>query len=158
EMVSELETWRAQPKRWTISSPERAGARPEGVRDRAGSARDPELIVLVRNLAQLEAALRAGVQTLYCEFEDVKKYREAVPLARASSGWAGSGKSIWVAPPRIFKPGEEWILHQVRACEADGYLIRNHDHLKFFAEDRGVGDFSLNVANRLSADYFKNRY
>ena len=54
--------------------------------------------------------------------------------------------------------GEEWILKQVRSCNADGYLVRNYDHLKFFAECRRVGDFSLNVANRLAADYFKNQF
>ena len=63
-----------------------------------------------------------------------------------------------MAPPRIFKSGEEWILKQVRSCEADGYLIRNYDHLKFFAADRRVGDYSLNVANGLAADYFKNQF
>ena len=65
---------------------------------------------------------------------------------------------ILVAPPRIFKTGEEWILKQVRSCEADGYLVRNYDHLKFFADCRRVGDFSLNVANGLTADYFKNHF
>jgi putative protease len=68
------------------------------------------------------------------------------------------GPSIWVAPPRITKPGEEWILNQVRSCEADGYLVRNHDHLAFFAADRKRGDFSLNVANPLTAEYLISRY
>jgi putative protease len=63
-----------------------------------------------------------------------------------------------VAPPRIFKTGEEWILNQVRSCNADGYLVRNYDHLSFFASDRRVGDFSLNIANALTADYFKNKF
>jgi putative protease len=125
----------------------------------------PELAVLVRNLGQLEAALRCGVETLYCEFDDPKKYREAVALVK-TSGSRGLSPStlndqpstLWVAPPRIFKTGEEWILNQVRSCEADGYLIRNYDHLKFFAGCRCVGDFSLNVANPLTADYFVNRY
>jgi putative protease len=61
--------------------------------------------------------------------------------------------SIWVAPPRVFKPGEEWILKQVRSSDADGYLVRNHDHLAFFKTDRCRGDFSLNVANPLTAEY-----
>jgi putative protease len=127
------------------------------------------LIVLVRNLAQLEAALQCGVTTVYCEFEDPKKYREAV--TRARDAWQVTSDvnfpspvtrhlspSIWVAPPRIFKTGEEWTLEQVRSCNADGYLARNYDHLKFFAHDRRIGDFSLNVANRLAADYFKNKF
>ena len=49
---------------------------------RVPHSRTPHLIVLVRSLAQLEAALNSGVETLYCEFEDPKKYREAVALAR----------------------------------------------------------------------------
>ena len=100
-----------------------------------------ELIVLVRNLPQLEAALKCGVRTVYCEFEDPKKYREAVTIFHTAYGCStpsslqhpSSQPGIWVAPPRIFKTGEEWILKQVRSCEADGYLVRNYDHLKFFA-------------------------
>ena len=37
-------------------------------------------------------------------------------------------------------------------------LVRNYDHLKFFADTRRVGDFSLNVANKISAGYFKNHF
>ena len=62
--------------------------------------------------------------------------------------------TIWVAPPRITKPGENWILQQVRSCQADGFLVRNYDHLQFFAQNRCIGDFSLNVANSLTADHF----
>jgi putative protease len=120
--------------------------------DEKGSKRSADLIVLVRSIAQLEAALKSGVRTVYCDFENPKRYRDAVDLVRKSD------VEIFVAPPRIFKMGEEWTLKQVRSCEADGYLVRNYDHLKFFANDRRVGDFSLNVANRLTADYFKNKF
>jgi U32 family peptidase len=127
------------------------------------------LIALVRNLPQLEAALQCGVTTVYCEFEDPKKYREAVTRARDAWRVARGANSpstvnrqpspaVFVAPPRIFKPGEEWTLEQVRSCNADGYLVRNYDHLRFFANDRRIGDYSLNVANRLAADYFKNQF
>jgi putative protease len=54
--------------------------------------------------------------------------------------------------------GEEWTLKQVRSCEADGYLVRNYDHLAFFANERRVGDYSLNIANRLAAEYFKSEF
>jgi putative protease len=124
------------------------------------------LIVLVRNLPQLEAALQCGIETIYCDFEDPKKYREAVTLfhtARSCSNPSSilnppSSPGIFVAPPRIFKTGEEWILNRIRSCNADGYLIRNYDHLKFFSDSRCVGDFSLNVANPLTAEYFKNKF
>jgi len=111
-----------------------------------------QLIVLVRTLPQLESALAAGITTVYCEFENLRLYREAV----ARKPQISNPKSqVYVAPPRITKPGEEWMLKQVRACDADGYLVRNYDHLAFFAGDRCVGDFSLNVANALTAAYLK---
>jgi putative protease len=130
---------------------------------------DPALVVLVRTFAQLEAALKCGVETVYCEFENPKKYREAVERARdvwrvaydtdsPSPATRRPSPAIFVAPPRIFKAGEEWILQQVRSSNADGYLVRNYDHLNFFANDRRRGDYSLNIANRFAADYFKNKF
>jgi putative protease len=169
----ELERLRAQPKRWTLNVLP-ASCRQIHSKTSGGTseARLVELIVLVRTLPQLEATLQCGVTTVYCEFEDPKKYREAVTLFHTAHGCsvsqsstlnsdksrAGPQPSIWVAPPRIFKPGEEWTLEQVRSCNADGYLVRNYDHLKFFANDRRIGDYSLNIANRLAADYFKNKF
>jgi putative protease len=160
EAVGELEAQRIKPLRWTL---EDQGSR---IEEKATVAppfpqpltRDtPHLIALVRNLAQLDAVLRCGVETLYCDFEDPKKYREAVCRFR-NSALRTPHSALLVAPPRIFKMGEEWTLKQVRSCEADGYLIRNYDHLRFFAGDRCVGDYSFNVANRLTADYFKNKF
>ena len=173
EVAVELEKQRATPKRWTLKTG--SSRREEALTEKPGTdqslltsaATMAELIVLVRNLAQLEAALTCGVTTVYCEFEDPKKYREAVTLFRTAHGCStpssilhpsSSPPGIFVAPPRIFKMGEEWTLQQVRACNADGYLVRNYDHLKFFADDRRVGDYSLNIANRLAADYFKNKF
>jgi U32 family peptidase len=156
EVVGQLDVLRRKPKRWRLSEEPQL---PHLVPVRTESAsKEAELIVLVRNQAQLETALQCGINTFYCEFEDPKKYREAVRTAHESFGCAGPQRSIWVAPPRITKMGEEWILNQVLSSNADGYLVRNYDHLKFFAQHRRVGDFSLNVANALTADYFKNRF
>ena len=171
EVVAELEKQRATPKRWQLVAAdvrrrrEDANSTEEFASSRRRLPEAAELIVLVRNLAQLDAALQCGIQTIYCDFEDPKKYREAVLTFHESFGCKAlhpsaltPQPSIWVAPPRIFKSGEEWTLEQVRSCNADGYLVRNHEHLKFFAKDRRVGDFSLNVANHLTADYFKNQF
>jgi putative protease len=150
-----------QPRRWTLLEQSSKFQVPNSSSEDCA----PELIVLVRDLAQLEAALRCGVQTVYCDFENPKKYREAVTLFHTAHGCNVQESAarkhpsgIFVAPPRIFKMGEEWTLQQVRSSNADGYLVRNYDHLKFFANDRRVGDFSLNTANRLTAEYFKNRF
>jgi len=185
ELVAELEQQRTQPKRWTIrlgqvsslssnfvqggcsqssspnSSPSETVALETGKSSVLHSQRDagaPYLVILVRNLSQLEAALRCGARTVYCDFENPRKYRDAVQLAHCASGCDGPSCEIFVAPPRIFKPGEVWQLEQVRSSNADGYLVRNYDHLQFFSGCRCVGDFSLNIANHLSADYFLNRF
>ncbi|MEL7069012.1 MAG: DUF3656 domain-containing protein [Cyanobacteria bacterium J06581_3] len=117
----------------------------------APSTTAPAFIVLVRNVSQLQAAIEAGINTIYCEFENPVRYREAIATARADS----STVQIFVAPPRITKPSEYYILEQVKKANADGYLVRNYDHLAFFAEERCIGDFSLNVANPLTASYYK---
>ncbi|HLP01556.1 MAG TPA: U32 family peptidase [Opitutaceae bacterium] len=161
DVVSQLDELRAAPHRWTLVSDGATAAWPK--RDEAALAAAasaaPELIVVIRHLRQLDAVLPlAGIETVYCEFENPKHYREAVARFRAhreSLGAAGAARSIWVAPPRVFKPGDEWILKQVRSCDADGYLVRNFDHLAFFADCRRRGDFSLNVANEWSADHFR---
>ncbi len=169
EAVAELERQRALPLRWTLNVVPASGwqnkSQENGPSGRMPEARSAELIVLVRDLAQLEATLKCGVTTVYCDFEDPKKYREAVTRFHTARGCADSQPSIlnpepsiWVAPPRIFKPGEEWTLNQVRSCNADGYLVRNYNHLRFFAADRRIGDYSLNIANRLAADHFKSTF
>jgi U32 family peptidase len=181
KFVEELEALRSRPKRWQLNSeplthltgaladsasesteqtfPHEPNDVNGGVRQSKDAA---ELIVLVRNLGQLETVLRSSVKTVYCEFEDPKKYREAVAMVRAHNNCDCTNSTepveVFVAPPRIFKTGEEWILKQVHSSEADGYLVRNYDHLNFFKAERCVGDFSLNVANSLAAEYFVSRF
>ncbi len=157
ETAAELERLCAVPLRWAVQE----FSRPD-FSTQPPSAAAPELIAVIRLLEQLDAAWSAGARTVYCEFENPKHYRAAVTrfreLQTTEGGAAATTASIWVAPPRIFKPGEEWILQQVRSCNADGYLVRNYDHLAFFAGDRKRGDFSLNVANPWTADYFLRRH
>ncbi|MDF5709338.1 MAG: DUF3656 domain-containing protein [Nostoc sp. S4] len=155
DIVAQLEELRSQPKRWQLNS--NVSFQDLLPSSSSLSLSSPSLIVLVRNLKQLQAALKAGIETLYCEFEEIRAYREAVQLVHQQRQQSLL-PTIWVAPPRITKPGENWILQQVHASKADGYLIRNYEQLQFFAQDRCIGDFSLNVANPLTADYFQQRY
>jgi putative protease len=171
-VAAEVETLRARPRRWTIATQVEAvgSSRPDSIIASQGplgttapTDTAPEIVVVIRELPQLEAAWSAGARTIYCEFENPKHYREAVATFRQlqATQLQPSGTvpaSIWVAAPRVFKPGEEWIVKQVLSCEADGYLVRNYDHLEWFAGKRVRGDFSLNVANPLTADYFVNRH
>jgi putative protease len=157
ELAAKLDALRAEPLRWQISAIDPAAAIAIAPAERVAAPAEPELIPVVRTMAQLEAAATSAT-TIYAEFEDPKRYREAVKYVRDFSLREGKKIEIWVAPPRIFKSGEEWILKQVRSCEADGYLARNYDHLEFFQHDRRRGDFSLNVANPLTAEYFIAEY
>ncbi|MCC6415317.1 MAG: U32 family peptidase [Opitutaceae bacterium] len=161
-VITELDRQRAAPKRWMVGAV--ASNRPvwmlsgEGRLGTTAPTLSPEVIAVIRNLDQVAPAWAAGARTIYCEFENPKHYRDAVAQFRGLQAGRPNDSSIWVAPPRIFKPGEEWILQQVRSAGADGYLVRNHEHLRYFAADRKRGDFSLNVANPLTAEYFITRY
>jgi putative protease len=114
---------------------------------------EAQLIILCRSLAQLAAVLALGEKQLYVDFADIREYREAVGQAHAA------GATIYLATPRIQKPGELGMFHLLAKQQADGVLVRNFGGLQFFTE-RGiprVGDFSLNVTNELTADYYRQR-
>jgi putative protease len=159
EMVSQLEELLAQPKVWQLNSQASYAdllPTPTGGRSSKSSAEfaSAELIPLVRSLPQLEAVLELGMPTIYCELEDPRAYRQAVQQV-----WqANYPAQIWLAPPRITKPGENYILEQVRQAGGDGILVRNYDQLAFFVDVPQIGDFSLNVANPITASYYKTKF
>ncbi len=110
-----------------------------------------ELSVLCRSMDQLGAAIECGVRTVYCDFEDPRRYREAVGGFRAG---AAGGARILLATPRILKPGEAGYLRLIAGAAPDGLLIRNPGALRITESWDGllrVGDFSLNVTNPITA-------
>ncbi|MCC6579596.1 MAG: U32 family peptidase [Phycisphaeraceae bacterium] len=120
------------------------------------------LTVLARSLAQVDAAAAwrgegelAHVAMIYCEFEDVKRYGEAVRVAR------DAGVPVALATTRIIKPGEESLLRQIAACEPDAVLARNLAGLAFFHEEKPrmplIADYSLNIANELTAQWLSEQ-
>ncbi len=110
------------------------------------------LSILCRTMEQLEAAFDADV--LLVDFEDIRRYRDAVALVRAS----GSAAPIFLATPRIQKAGEQGFFKLIENAEPDGVLIRNVGAIEYFRGSalRRIGDFSLNVANPLAARVFKD--
>jgi putative protease len=158
ELADGLLVARSQPRSYTVTgySLDLRQVNASAAKTPTATVPEPRLSALVRSMEQLDAAIDQGVPTVYCDFEDPKKYRDAVAAFRANPSAANC--EIFVAPPRIFKQGEEWILKQVRSSEADGYLVRNYDHLKYFAGCRMIGDFSFNTANPLSAQYFIEKF
>ncbi len=113
----------------------------------------PQLIVLTRSLHQLEAVLETGIKTVYVDFQDIREYKQAVPLAREA------GAEIWLVTPRIQKPGEMGIFKAMAKHAADGIVTRNLSGLKFFTELKlpCVADFSFNAANELTVDSLRQR-
>jgi putative protease len=87
---------------------------------------------------------------VYCDFEDLRRYKDAVPRARAA------GVPVGLATLRIWKPGEDGFQSPILRAEPDIVLVRNLASLAHFKEYLPaaalVGDFSLNAANELTAD------
>ncbi|MRG92408.1 peptidase U32 family protein [Polyangium spumosum] len=107
------------------------------------------LFVLCRTEAQAAAALDAGADGVYLDFLELVGTGAALRALRASR----TNVTIGVAPPRIRKPGEEKIDRYLLSLEPDLLLVRGLGALR---EGAGlviprIGDFSLNVTNRLTA-------
>jgi putative protease len=110
------------------------------------------LRVLCRTMDQLDAALAERVGELYVDFEDIRRYRDAVAKVRD----AATGAQIFLATPRIQKAGEQGFFRLIESAEPHGVVIRNLGAIAHFRGSplRKIGDFSLNVANPLTAGFF----
>lgn len=106
------------------------------------------LSILCRTMEQLAAALDSGVDLLYLDFEDIRHYKEGVQLARSHPA-----AQIYLATPRIQKPGEKGFFQVIERAIPDGVLIRNPGALDYFRDKdiHKVGDFTLNISNPLTA-------
>ncbi len=120
---------------------------------RAEVSEPPSLHVLCRTFEHIDAALGLGIRRLYVDFEDIRRYQEAVEHVRKHEG----GAEIFLATPRIQKSGEAGFFKLIERSGPHGVLIRNLGALAFFNDSglRVTGDFSLNVANPLTADFLK---
>ncbi len=97
---------------------------------------------------------------IYCDFEDLRRYHDAVAEARAAD------VPIGLASLRIIKPGEEGLLGIIAKAQPDAVLVRNLAALEYFRGQSTsdvssgqqkwqlMGDFSLNIANEITADLF----
>ena len=132
-----------------------AGAMLEAVKQRSspGAPGPMELSVLCRTTAQVEACAAEGIAVAYADFEDVRGYAKAVALVRDTSAMR-----LLLATPRIQKPGEQGFFRLIGRANPHGVLVRNLGAVPWFTQ-RGmetVGDFSLNIANPLTAAFFKD--
>lgn len=161
EAVEQLIAARRQGPQWTLAQASGHAGRlvAEGLAGNVSrvpedAAKSPYLIPLARDFAQLQVLVAGGSPELYLELEDPRKYPEAVALVRG----AGRGQELWLAPPRVYKSGEQWIIKQLEKAGADGLLARNHEHLRAWEGRRVRADFSLNIANPLAARWLRERW
>lgn len=157
-LTSQLQAQLAEQKSPVVAEPELRPVVDQLLREVAAQRQPateaaPEIVALCRSTAQLEAALDGGVRTLYADFEDIRRYREAVSVVR---GFAAKAQ-IFLATPRIQKAGEPGFFQLISSFEPDGVLVRNLGAIDYFRSSplQRVGDFSLNVANPLAASIFK---
>jgi len=117
------------------------------------------LSVLIRTTAQLNAVLDwlppadlPRPHLLYADFEDPRRYKEAVALCRAAA------VPLALATLRVVKPHEHGLLQQILDCNPDAVLVRNLAAVTFFREHAPhlaqYGDYSLNIANEITASIF----
>lgn len=104
-----------------------------------------QLHILVRTPEQLQAALDLEPASITLDYLDLFHVGRAVDQVKAA------GLPVRIASPRILKPGEEKIA-QFLVKQACPVLVRANGLLEMLpAEAEWVGDFSLNAANRRSA-------
>jgi len=112
---------------------------------------EAKISVLCRDPAQAEALLSENPNLLYLDFEDLRRFTPTVEAIRQKSR-----VPVYLATPRIQKAGETGFFRLIENAKPDGVLIRNLGALDYFRSAKlpMIGDFSLNVANALSADLF----
>ncbi|GAB4519253.1 MAG: U32 family peptidase [Anaerolineae bacterium] len=113
-------------------------------------AADVQLHLLVRTPEQLEAAIAFKPASITLDYLDLYGLRPAVDQIKAA------GIRARVASPRILKPQEQRVVNFLLRLDCDivvrsGGLLEaldgRHPHAL-------IGDFSLNIANQLTAESF----
>jgi U32 family peptidase len=141
--IGEVRTWMT-PK---IQSPDSAARL-------LAKNQNSNLAVLVREPEQLAGLEGLDVQEVILDFKHGVTYGPSLQKIR-ELGFKGA-----IATTRIVKPGEERRLHDILKHQPDRILVRNLAALHFFKEHSDfwqvpwTGDFSFNISNHLSAEYF----
>ncbi len=99
--------------------------------------------VLCRELKHLEEVLALGVTSVIGDFAELHRCGPAVRMAREH------GAEIFLATPRIQKPGEDVHFTRIADAAPDGILVRNLGGAAFCAQRQipFVADMSLNAVN-----------
>ncbi len=149
EAVEQLQQLQGAPKPIAIHAAALPEPEPAPARHRAPPA-VPELHLLVRTPAQLDAAIDLRPASITLDYLDLYGLRPSLDRVRAA------GLQPRVASPRVLKPGEERIVDFLRSCDCP-ILVRSAGLIEALRETPHaalIGDFSLNAASCISAAEF----
>lgn len=119
----------------------------------------PVLNILFREIGQIKNFIsfcdlvRDSLGVVILDYEFGKGYAESVELLKSV------GIKVAIATTRILKPNEYYNFKIIERAQPDVVLVRNLGALHYFADKKFelMGDFSLNVTNSLTADYFLSK-
>ena len=115
-----------------------------------GSGAAPQLHLLLRTPEQLDTALTLAPASITLDYLDLYGLRPSIERVKSS------GIPARVASPRVLKPGEARILNFLVDLDCP-ILVRSAGlvhALRRRAHAPLIGDFSLNIANSISAELF----
>lgn len=109
-----------------------------------------QITVLLRDPKQLERLKGIDINRVILDFDWGVDYRESLKQARAFGFQAG------IATIRVLKEGETYHLKRIIELSPDFILVRNPGALIYLQSCKISleGDYSLNISNSLSAEWF----
>jgi putative protease len=125
---------------------------PQSARPSATTAAAAALHLLVRTPEQLGAAIAVRPDSITLDYLDLYGLRPSVERVKSES------IPVRVASPRVLKPGEERILNFLASLDCP-ILVRGAgmiEPLGNAAVRELIGDFSLNTANTITAETYRN--
>lgn len=136
--------------------PGAASVRPRALAGHAGTgpvpAGEAALDVLCRTPEQ---AFAVAAEALHRVYLDLDNPRDLAPCVRQLRALAPE-LEVFAATLRIMKPREAGYLKYIEEASPDGVLVRHPGAVEYFQGKgyRMAGDFSLNVANPLAAEFW----
>ncbi len=152
QAVEQLITQQSQSKPPTFHNPTQVlqSSMPHTITNHVGkAAQSPQIHLLVRTPAQLDAAVQLNPDSITLDYLDLYGLRPAVETIQAA------GITARVAGPRILKPKEQRIINFLLKLNCQ-IVVRSTGLLQALQEQEAppplIGDFSLNAANALTTD------
>lgn len=150
EAVERLQLLQGLKAHEPAAAPDRVLESLRVARSEAKPDRLPRLHLLVRTPEQLDAALELRPASITLDYLELYGLRPSVERIRAA------GIAARAASPRVLKPAEERIVHFLRKLECP-ILVRSSGLLHSLLKEAHpplTGDFSLNAANSISAEWY----